>query len=110
MFSVPYKVTIRGLASFAPLGEASPMSQSALSVSISEFSSSCLAGNILLDRNNTAKIADVGLAKILTTTHGNANLATFLATADLGTFAWAAPEVRFVLLLSSPLLNPGGGD
>lgn len=50
------------------------------------------SGNILLDRYNTAKLADVGLAKILTKTH-NDNLATFLATTDLGTFAWAAPEV-----------------
>ena len=52
------------------------------------------SANILLDRNNHAKLADVGLAKTLTEYHGEDHLSTFLATGDLGTFAWAAPEVR----------------
>ncbi|KAK9812676.1 hypothetical protein WJX72_001681 [[Myrmecia] bisecta] len=50
------------------------------------------SANILLGRDYTAKIADVGLAKIL---HDE-----FLSTLnnDVGTFAWAAPEV----LLGNP--------
>lgn len=43
--------------------------------------------NILLARDGTAKLADVGLAKILRN--------DFLSTlqGQLGTFAWAAPEI-----------------
>lgn len=42
--------------------------------------------NVLLARDWTAKIADFGVAKILRT--------DFLTTLkDMGTFAWAAPEV-----------------
>lgn len=51
------------------------------------------SANILLDKNDRAKLADVGLAKTLTNYHGNEQLSTFMATGDLGTFAWAAPEV-----------------
>ena len=51
------------------------------------------SANILLDKNNRAKLADVGLAKTLTNYHGSEQLSTFMATGDLGTFAWAAPEV-----------------
>ena len=51
------------------------------------------SANILLDRHNRAKLADVGLAKTLTHYHGSDHLSTFMATGDLGTFAWAAPEV-----------------
>ena len=51
------------------------------------------SANILLNKHNRAQIADVGLAKTLTTYHNNC-LATYMATADLGTFAWSAPEVR----------------
>ena len=44
------------------------------------------SANILLARDNTAKIADVGLAKIL---HRQ-----FLSSLyNVGTFAWSAPEV-----------------
>lgn len=44
------------------------------------------SANILLARDNTAKIADVGLAKIM---HRQ-----FLSTLyNVGTFAWSAPEV-----------------
>ena len=44
------------------------------------------SANILLARDNTAKIADVGLAKIL---HQQ-----FLSSLyNVGTFAWSAPEV-----------------
>ena len=52
------------------------------------------SANILLDRHNRAKLADVGLAKTLTHYHGSDHLSTFMATGDLGTFAWAAPEAR----------------
>ena len=62
------------------------------------------AGNILLDKYNAAKLADVGLAKILTSTHGNDKLSTFLETADLGTFSWASPEVQENILSSHPNL------
>ena len=55
------------------------------------------SANILLDKHNRAKLADVGLAKTLTEYHGGDQLSTFLATGDLGTFAWAAPEVCFLL-------------
>lgn len=44
------------------------------------------SANILLARDGTAKIADVGLAKILTRDN------TCVSTE--GTFDWAAPEVR----------------
>jgi len=45
------------------------------------------SANILLSRDFTAKIADVGLAKIMQQ--------QFLSTLYcIGTFAWAAPEVR----------------
>ena len=45
------------------------------------------SANILLSRDFTAKIADVGLAKIMQQ--------QFLSTLYcVGTFAWAAPEVR----------------
>ena len=45
------------------------------------------SANILLARDNTAKIADVGLAKIM---HRQ-----FLSSLyNVGTFAWSAPEVR----------------
>ena len=51
------------------------------------------SSNILLARDGTAKLADVGLAKILRN--------DFLSTlqGQLGTFAWAAPEVPFLLTL-----------
>ena len=62
------------------------------------------SGNVLLNNSNTAKLADVGLAKILTDAHGS-NLVTFLATADLGTFAWAAPEVKFPVYRSPSTLD-----
>lgn len=52
------------------------------------------SANILLDKSNGAKLADVGLAKILTEFHGEDQLSTILATGELGTFAWAAPEVN----------------
>ena len=48
------------------------------------------SANILLARDHTAKIADVGLAKIM---HRQ-----FLSTLfNVGTFAWSAPEVRFLI-------------
>ncbi|KAK9809320.1 hypothetical protein WJX73_004419 [Symbiochloris irregularis] len=50
------------------------------------------SANILLNRHHRAQIADVGLAKTLTQYHDN-RLSTYMATADLGTFAWSAPEV-----------------
>ncbi|KAK9813838.1 hypothetical protein WJX73_001349 [Symbiochloris irregularis] len=50
------------------------------------------SANILLDRHHRVQIADVGLSKTLTNYH-NDRLATFMATTDLGTFAWSAPEV-----------------
>ena len=59
------------------------------------------SANILLDKNNRAKLADVGLAKTLTEYHGGDQLSTFLATGDLGTFAWAAPEVCLLCWASS---------
>ena len=52
------------------------------------------AGNVLLDRWNTAKVADVGLAKRLVHHHDGGALSTFVRTEELGTYAWAAPEVR----------------
>ena len=59
------------------------------------------SANILLDHCCNAKLADVGLAKILTNYHGNEQLSTFMATGELGTFAWAAPEVCLSLVLFS---------
>lgn len=48
------------------------------------------SANVLLSRDFTAKIADVGLAKIMQQ--------QFLSTLYcVGTFAWAAPEVSFPL-------------
>lgn len=52
------------------------------------------SGNVLLDKKYRAKLADVGLAKTLTTCHGCEGLATYMSTGELGTFAWAAPEVQ----------------
>ncbi len=57
------------------------------------------SANILLARDGTAKIADVGLAKILTRDN------TCVSTE--GTFDWAAPEVRAALPTASP--NTGRG-
>ena len=51
------------------------------------------SANILLDRQHRAKLADVGLAKTLSNMHAG-TLATMMATAELGTFSWAAPEVH----------------
>ena len=52
------------------------------------------SANILLSRDFTAKIADVGLAKIMQQ--------QFLSTLYcVGTFAWAAPEVGSEWLLAS---------
>ena len=45
------------------------------------------SANILLARDNTAKLADVGLAKIMQQ--------EFLSMYCVGTFAWAAPEVNY---------------
>ncbi len=44
------------------------------------------SANILLARDGTAKVADVGLAKILTRDNTHVSME--------GTFDWAAPEVR----------------
>ena len=52
------------------------------------------SANVLLDKKYRAKLADVGLAKTLTETNGCDSLATYMSTDELGTFAWAAPEVR----------------
>ena len=53
------------------------------------------SANILLARDNTAKIADVGLAKIM---HRQ-----FLSSLyNVGTFAWSAPEVSFYIVLVLP--------
>ena len=49
---------------------------------------------MLLDKKYRAKLADVGLAKTLTNCYGCDSLATYMSTGELGTFAWAAPEVR----------------
>lgn len=55
--------------------------------------------NVLLARDWTAKIADFGVAKILRT--------DFLTTLkDMGTFAWAAPEV----LLGKPCTEKVGSQ
>ena len=43
--------------------------------------------NILLGRDGKAKVADVGLAKILTREHTQVSMD--------GTFDWSAPEVGF---------------
>lgn len=51
------------------------------------------AGNVLLDKWNNAKIADVGLAKRLVNYYGGTQLSTFCRTEEFGTYAWAAPEV-----------------
>ena len=66
------------------------------------------SANILLDKQNRAKLADVGLAKTLTNYHGSEQLSTFMATGDLGTFAWAAPEVGH-RVLDNLLLCEGHG-
>jgi serine/threonine protein kinase len=50
------------------------------------------SANILLARDGTAKIADVGLAKILTRDNTHVSME--------GTFDWAAPEVGFALLVA----------
>ena len=54
--------------------------------------------NVLLTRDGTAKISDVGFANILSNTHLSTGEAAF-------TFAWAAPEVRkqYFRLTSFPL-------
>ena len=65
------------------------------------------SANILLARDNTAKIADVGLAKIM---HRQ-----FLSSLyNVGTFAWSAPEVSpgegvlfMVAMCSLPCLGTG---
>ena len=55
------------------------------------------SANILLARDNTAKIADVGLAKIMQQ--------QFLSTLYcVGTFAWAAPEVNYPAGLQSAIM------
>lgn len=64
------------------------------------------SANILLDKENRAKLADVGLAKTLTHYNGSDQLSTFMATGDLGTFAWAAPEVRPVCYVCWHSLSP----
>ena len=46
------------------------------------------SANILLARDGTAKVADVGLAKILTRDNTHVSME--------GTFDWAAPEVRLL--------------
>ena len=51
------------------------------------------SANVLLDKQYRAKLADVGLAKTLTNCYGCDSLATYMSTGELGTFAWAAPEV-----------------
>lgn len=51
------------------------------------------SANILLARDNTAKIADVGLAKIM-----HRQFLTSLY--NVGTFAWSAPEVSPCLQLA----------
>lgn len=51
------------------------------------------SANVLLDKKYRAKLADVGLSKTLTHSYGCDSLATYMATGELGTFAWAAPEV-----------------
>jgi len=50
--------------------------------------------NVLLTRDGTSKISDVGFANILSNTHLSTNEAAF-------TFAWAAPEV----LIGAPCSN-----
>ena len=45
------------------------------------------SANVLLTREGTAKVSDVGFANILSKTHAAHNNAF--------TFAWAAPEVRY---------------
>ena len=50
------------------------------------------SANILLDKDYRAKVADVGLSKTLTQYH-NDSLSTYMATSDIGTFSWSAPEV-----------------
>ena len=57
---------------------------------------------MLLDRWNTAKVADVGLAKRLVHHHDGGALSTFVRTEELGTYAWAAPEVRKPTLCITP--------
>ncbi len=56
------------------------------------------SANILLARDNTAKIADVGLAKIM---HRQ-----FLSSLyNVGTFAWSAPEVGCLGFRVNPTLG-----
>ena len=50
-------------------------------------------------RDLTAKVADVGLAKLMKGDH-------FTQVSTLGTLAWAAPE----LLRCEPWMNPGSSD
>jgi serine/threonine protein kinase len=50
------------------------------------------SANILLARDGTAKVADVGLAKILTRDNTHVSME--------GTFDWAAPEVTLMLCFS----------
>lgn len=62
------------------------------------------SANILLARDGTAKVADVGLAKILTRDNTHVSME--------GTFDWAAPEVpsavpkAFFFVLVTPSANP----
>ncbi len=58
------------------------------------------SANILLARDGTAKIADVGLAKILTRDN------TCVSTE--GTFDWAAPEACFLLCFGCMCTQPVG--
>ena len=44
------------------------------------------SANILLNRNGTAKLADIGMARVLCKSY-------FSVISGLGTFAWSAPEV-----------------
>lgn len=50
-----------------------------------EISSSALGANILLENENTVRLTDFGISKILTTPTTN--------TYGIGTFRWMAPEI-----------------